>query len=78
MIITQITFTEFAKTYLRCIQFSYITYRVTTQHGHPFVSISTSQMVVTLSLRGYEYQSDGGDSLRLRSKGGYGSCAGGR
>jgi len=37
-----------------------------TQRGHPFVG------------RRNEYQPKGGDALRLGSKGGYGSCVGGR
>jgi len=37
-----------------------------TQPGHPFVG------------RRNEYQPKGGDALRLGSKGGYGSCVGGR
>ena len=37
-----------------------------TQPGHPFVG------------RRNEYQPKGGDALRLRSKGRYGSCVGGR
>ena len=37
-----------------------------TQPGHPFVGKCN------------EYQSKGGDALRLGSKGRYGSCVGGR